>query len=69
MSKLIKVKGSEICRTCVYSVNKNDWEHICDYIGKMNHSRTLDDNGKQRLPSGYCDKYTPGKEWKPKLKY
>ena len=62
MSGVIYVADRKACRTCVYGVSQSETNHMCNYIGRNNHSRTLDKDGKRRLPKGYCDKYEQQEE-------
>ena len=62
MSKL-KYVGDQIeCHTCAYGTSPNSSTLYCDYIGREKHSRIFDEKGKQRLPKGYCDKWSERQE-------
>lgn len=62
MSRLIYVADLVACQTCEYGVHPNGTTLYCDYIGREQHSRTFDEKGKQRLPKGYCDKWSERQE-------
>lgn len=59
MSELIKATY-QLCRKCKYGMwisgGTGGHDICCGYALDVVHSRTLED-GKPRIPAGYCDKY------------
>lgn len=63
MGKMRKLNNRALCATCKYRCKFGNFGHngqnACNYLDVVGESRVFVD-GKQVVPSGYCDKYVKG---------